>query len=273
MIDYYFGFIYRFYEGLIKRREQVGILRTCHVVFPGFLPPTLVDAIKPTPDELLLSTKNIDDSSEQFWRSIPTGEGVVVSIQGSSDGVRPFKTSKSSIRCIMGRYDNIYSPSSDKRIYIPDAPPFIIGIYKGICKDDDFVLRETVEEMLELHPPENGVLEKDIHCQFSVWIADGQERCYVCNTIHSSGYGSCPRCTQVGSTNLDVYQEHRFKRLLKGVKTGTTKRPKKPSNAVYFENPFPKVLRKDENWDEYKKILPGQVGIAHVYSVMVNSVL
>lgn len=128
------------------------MLRRVHLLHPTLLPSNLLEAIKPNAQDLNGNYGLVSDRS--FWDSAPGRDhSVTVKLHGSSDGVRPFKTGKSSVRCIMGSLDYIESKQLGIRVYIPDSPPFLIGVYKGIDKEDDAVLQPLVSEMKLLRPP------------------------------------------------------------------------------------------------------------------------
>jgi hypothetical protein len=248
-------------------------LRRCHVVYPGFLPKTIIEGIKPTEAELkLLKTEETSgEDLEAVWSAIPAGDSVVVRLQGSSDGVTPFKTVASSFRAVMGRYDNIYSPSQQKVVSIPKAPPFIITIYKGELKEKDFVLSNMVKEMLELKPPENGVYDKDVYCEFSQWIPDAVERAYICGCVSTAGTHGCPRCEVHGSKELDpdqakafelIQTRHRMRKTdSEGILSDDYQPKKRPFNGMYFyvPNASSEVLRTEEKWKSYLAKIPPEV--------------
>jgi hypothetical protein len=139
--------------GLTDTLKQKELFRRIHILHPNLLPANLVKAIKPSKRELKGSFYGLEGNSGTWKCGAHKSDSVVIKLHGSSDGVRPFKTEKSSVRCIMGSLDSIESKKLGISVKIPDAPPFFIGIYQGLAKESDAVLIPTVNEMRKLRPP------------------------------------------------------------------------------------------------------------------------
>jgi hypothetical protein len=148
---------------------------------------------------------------------------------------------------------------------------FVIGVYKGDDLKDDLVLKAVEAEVLKLRPPkefsypnshmqrtsptDEGMAagqERQLYVEFSYWIADGKERCYLCGTLSHMGYVSCPRCTLMGTKDYSASQKKRM----------TAEQLLRPSkNCPYFTsvNGPPRL---DSEWDSYlQKSGQGEVSI------------
>lgn len=179
-------------------------MRRVHLTYPSLLPKKVLQCI--APDSLELSGLGGSVAKPVKWTlGENTPPSVIFNIHVSSDGVTPYKTAASSLRCIMGRIDSIESPHLGLKVYVPDPPPFFIGIYKGEDKNSDLVLEGVVNELLFLSPdnPEN---ERQVYCRATAWIADAVEKSAVCGIVATSGTVSCPRCEQPGLKTLSAWQ-------------------------------------------------------------------
>lgn len=261
--------------GIINFRKHQDNIRRMHTVYPGFLPKTIIEGTIPSiisdDDPAYEKAAGGGGCSNFDVSSMPFGRTVIANLYGSSDGVSPFSTNKSGIRCVMGKVSSFFSPQMNKTVAFPKPVPFIIGIYKGPQKNADHVLVHLRDEMQLYKPPvsnlcalDEGGSESDrIYAKFTAWIADGKERSYVSGTIHTSGYNSCPRCTQKGSKDLSKAQADDFAAKVaafhaaveQGKKPG--RGPKKPTNHVFFEV-YEGDLRKDEDWATYSICPEGQ---------------
>lgn len=140
------------FTGLTEPTKHKELLRRVHILHPKLLPPSLVASIIPSEGDMLGAYGQVSNAS--IWKADPDcSPEVTVYLHGSSDGVRPYKTMESSVRCIMGSLDAIYSPKMNLTVPIPDSPPFLIGVYKGKDKNSDVVLKPLVTEVLALCPP------------------------------------------------------------------------------------------------------------------------
>lgn len=138
--------------GLTEPTKHKELLRRVHILHPKLLPPSLVASIIPSEGDMLGAYGKVSNAS--LWKADPDcSTEVTVFVHGSSDGVRPYKTMESSVRCIMGSLDAIYSPKLNLTVPIPNSPPFLIGVYKGNNKNSDVVLKPLVSEVLALCPP------------------------------------------------------------------------------------------------------------------------
>jgi hypothetical protein len=138
--------------GLTKPLAHKELLRRVHLLNDQILPKGLLDKITPTQAEMKDNYELVSDKS--YWQvKESTSACVVVNVHLSSDGVRPQKTEKSSVRAVMGSISSFYSPELDIDIPVPDSTPFLIGVYKGKNKESDDVLRPLVAEVIALRPP------------------------------------------------------------------------------------------------------------------------
>jgi hypothetical protein len=151
---------------LTEKLKQKELLRRVHLLHPTLLPENLIEAIKPSDAEMDGTLGLV--SKKDLWKchNPHPGHHVTVKLHGSSDGVRLFKTGKSSVRCIMASLDYIESEELGIKVYIPDSPPFLVGVYKGEDKNSDVVLKPLVWEMHQLTPPGRR-LGKQVHAWFS----------------------------------------------------------------------------------------------------------
>lgn len=243
----YVSFLYNI-SGLVQKVKHKELLRRVHLVYPTVLPERVVRCIEPDVDELSgflgTTSKTVDLSL-----SDSPAPSIIFNIHLSSDGVTPFKTEGSSIRCIMGSIDSLTSPHLGLTIPVPDAPPFIIGVYKGQDKKSDLMLQHVVNELLELSPDDlsNG---RSVYCRATAWIADAVERSAICGTIATAGIASCPRCEQEGKTAITLWQQDNVM---------TNKR-----NHVYFPL-LDAPKRTQERWPKYLKKIGNEVMICFTF--------
>jgi hypothetical protein len=128
------------------------LLRRVHLLNDQILPQGLLKNITPTTAEMKENYELVSDDA--YWQvKESTSACVVVNVHLSSDGVRPHKTEKSSVRAVMGSISSFYSPELDIDIPVPDSTPFLIGVYKGQNKESDDVLKPLVAEVIALRPP------------------------------------------------------------------------------------------------------------------------
>ena len=107
----------------IKHKE---LLRRAHLVHPTLLPQSLVEAIKPSEAELNGQYGLV--SNPETWKvDNKSASSITVRIHCSSDGVKPFETGDSTLRCVMGSLDSLHSKELNLTVSIPDSPPFLIG--------------------------------------------------------------------------------------------------------------------------------------------------
>lgn len=222
---------------MVEKVRYRELLRRIHLYDPEFLPPHVVEAIRP-----------LSASNNHLWQPGPGQSGsIVFLLHMSSDGVSPFKTNASSVRCVMASVEGLHNPVTNKTIKLPNSPPFLVGVYKGEQKSDDVVLLPAVEELEYLTyngPPQDG---RQIFIQTTAWIADAPERSAVLGTINAGGTVSCPRCTQEGTVATSEWQ----KENLGG---------KKKKNFMYFPRYKNLTPRLDSHWEKYKEILGNEVG-------------
>lgn len=225
---------------LTHKVRQKELLRRVLSLHPTIFPPVVIDSIRPDTDELV-GTHGVYSSVSQNLE-VPEGSGgsIVFNIHLSSDGVTPYRTSASHVRCIMGSLDSVYSPELELTVKIPDSPPFIVGVYQGSDKASDIIFKTVVEELLALSPPENGDYIKPYYCKVTAWVADAPERSNVTGTLHSAGAVSCPTCTQRGTKEISQYQ----------IDNLTMEQRTKVHNFMYFPN-MDSPLRQDSDWAKY----------------------
>lgn len=238
-----------------EKLKYRSILRKVHQFNPDILSPSLLNAARPTPDELD-GSRGLRASGEIAWEETSaTAPYVIVKLQISSDGVRPKKTLNSHLRAIMGSVDTLVSPHLNRTTPLPNAPPFIIGLYSGPEENEDGALRGLVRELKDLEPNIDIVIHReedgrDVYATISVYIADDKERRCVCGTVAHNGLLGCPRCLVVGNTKLSKWQMENF----------TEEERKKITNGTYFAdlNADPRL---DADWNSYLNLnkLPGEV--------------
>ena len=119
------------------------------MLHPGILPTEVLECLKPDSDELSGFVGTFSNPVDLCLEA-NAAPSIVFNIHISSDGVTPFNTAASSLRCIMGSIDSLFSPKLDLTVPIPDSPPFIIGVYKGKEKNSDVVLQPVVTDLLHL---------------------------------------------------------------------------------------------------------------------------
>ena len=228
---------------MVEKVKHKELLRRVHLLNPNIFPQTVLDAIRPSTDEITGLVGSLTDPN--IWESTAaTAPCVVFRIQASSDGVTPFKTEASSVRCIMGCLESVHSPHLGVTVPVPDSPPFLIGIYKGKEKKSDLILQTVVDEFLSLAP--NGS-QSQVFCELSSWVADAVEKSAVCGILATAGKASCPKCTQLGTKAPSQWQQENFSRKkLEGV-----------SNHMYFPD-VDFTLRKDTDWPRYRDSVPNE---------------
>lgn len=233
-----------FVSGLSDTILHKELLRRLHAYDPNILTQSVLEAIKPGPEERHGASGVI--SSFDGWETTQaSARQVIFNVYVSSDSVAPFKTDASSVRCVMGSLHSVESPHLGISVPIPDSPPFFISVYKGANKKDDIVLQRVVDEFLDLSPS-NLSDGKEIYCRATAWLADAQEREHVCGTLSSSGFASCSKCTMVGTRAITVWQKENLTDT-----TGVT-------NGTYF----PDVVappRRDADWNKYMRPLGDEV--------------
>lgn len=115
-----------YFVGLVNKVEHKELLRRAHLLHPLLLPQSLLDAIKPNEQDLR-GQYGLVSTADTWEVTAASATSVTVRIHCSSDGVTPFKTADSSLRCVMGSLDNLYSKELNLTVAIPDSPPFLIG--------------------------------------------------------------------------------------------------------------------------------------------------
>jgi len=231
------------------------LLRRTHNTNKSFLPSGLLEAIRPSPEELDGSQGHVVENASTWDEFMSNAGSVVAKIVSSSDIVTPYKTDKSSVRPVMGTVDRFYSPDLDKTLPLPsNAPPFIVGVYRGEDKKDDAALHLFVKEMEELAFPENyEELETcpEMYACIFAHVADAVERSAMTGTLGHSGNLSCPRCLVVGTKKHSQWQIDKFPKPedLAAVK-----------NGMYFPD-LDAPPRVDEDWAKYlgEKVLATEV--------------
>ena len=145
----------------------------------------------------------------------------------------------------MGRIDSIESPHLRLKVPLPDAPPFLIGVYKGKEKSSDLVLEGVMNELLYLSP-DDLLNERQVYCRATAWIADAVEKAAVCGIVSTSGTLSCPRCEERGIKDVTEWQRKRSLKV------------ESKHNHVYFAQ-MNAPLRTNEKWSSYLSTVPGKV--------------
>lgn len=222
------------------------------MLHPGILPAEVLECLKPDSDELsgLVGSFSRPVNLAFTETSAPS---IVFNIHISSDGVTPFNTAKSSLRCIMGSIDSLFSPTLGLTIPVPDSPPFIIGVYQGKEKNSDIVLQPVVNELLHLSP-ENMSPDRTVYVRATAWIADAVERCAILGTIGTAGLASCPKCEQVGTKVVTDWQRTTF----------PDKVMSSNKNHVYFAQ-LSALPRTHANWEKYLSEFVHEVHTLRVY--------
>ena len=210
----------------------------------SILPPSLLAAIRPSPEELDGSKGCVVDDNE--WEpSSSSADFIVAGLVVSSDGVQPKKTQDSHVRPIMGSVDRFHSPHLEKPTYLPaDAPAFIIGIYRGDEQQDDVSLVGFVKEMEYLAHQDDGDSSLEVCANIFAYVADDKERRILTGCIAHSGLCSCPRCLVVGTKEISAWQKEKYQFAEKG---------RKPiCNGTYFPD-LDAPPRVNEDWPKYIK--------------------
>lgn len=244
--DIFYLFV-RLLLGLVEKVKHKELMRRVHLLHPSILPADVLQHIRPDSDEMSGALGTV--SKPCRWDiSDTTASSIVFNVHISSDGVTPYKTEASSVRCIMGRIDSLYSPSLSITVPIPDAPPFLIGIYKGKLKKGDGALEGVVKE-LELLSPDCVQEGRAVYCQATAWIADAVEKSAVMGIVSTAGTVGCPRCEQPGKTQVSKWQESNLDQ----------KQREKAHNHVYFPNVRGFLSRENHKWSKYTDQLGSEV--------------
>lgn len=221
----------------VKYKE---LLRRVHLLHPNMLPADVLEHVRP--DALETSGFGGTVSSNCSWEiTETTAPSIIFNIHVSSDGVTPFKTEGSSVRCIMGRVDSLYSRSLKLTVPIPHAPPFLIGIYKGSFKKSDGAIEGVVEELRHLSPTRSVGEGRSVYVLSTAWIADAVEKSAVCGTVGTAGAVSCPRCEQEGTKKISDWQRRNL----------TPAQVAKKNNHMYFPKLSGNVSRENYKWEKY----------------------
>lgn len=205
--------------GLIHRYHYRNLLRRIHTVHPFLLPAMFLDLTKPESDEPFNRNVWLAWLMQKRQDLKTTKEPIVFEVRINADGAQWFESSYVKGTPILGKLVAVRTLSGGHRVKIPYnlGKPFVIGVFehtagKPLAQD---LLKETIDEMKELHPVsllKGGKREgESFAVQVTCFNCDAPMRADLKGTKACSGFYGCERCRTRGEyvpkTKLAIVKE------------------------------------------------------------------